>query len=80
MRRNEMNWNELAGNWKQLKGKVRQQWGDLSNNDLDMIAGNRDKLVGMLQEKYGYDRAQAKREVAEFLSSLEGDRGGEQTP
>jgi uncharacterized protein YjbJ (UPF0337 family) len=53
----------LQGNWKQLKGQVRNWWGKLTDDDVDQIAGNRDKLVGKLQERYGYSREQAEREI-----------------
>lgn len=41
-----MDWNRVEGNWKQLKGKVKEKWGDLTDDDLDKIAGNRDQLEG----------------------------------
>ncbi len=47
-----MNWNQAEGNWKQFKGYVREKWGDLTDDDLDRIAGKREKLVGHIQEKY----------------------------
>lgn len=60
----------LEGKWNQLKGKVRQQWGDLTEDDLERIAGKRDELVGVLQEKYGHSQEEAEREVNDFLSNL----------
>lgn len=51
-----MNWDQVAGNWKQVQGKAREQWGKLTNDDLDVIAGRRDQLVGALQERYGWAR------------------------
>ena len=58
-----MNQDELQGNWKQLRVQVKEWWGQLTDDDLDRISGKRDKLVGMLQERYGYtqERAQNKR-------------------
>lgn len=46
-------WDQVKGNWKQLKGKVREKWGLLTDDDLEHIAGHKDRLVGKLQEKYG---------------------------
>lgn len=60
--------NILAGKWKQLKGKAQQQWGKLTNDELDRISGKREELVGLIQEKYGYAQSRAEREVDEFLS------------
>ena len=57
----------LAGKWSQLKGQIRQQWGELTDDDVDKIAGKRDELIGKLQERYGYERAKAEREVDRFL-------------
>jgi len=58
-----MNWDQIEGNWKQLKGKAKQQWGRLTNDDLDRLAGTRDELIGKIQERYGYQKDQAEREV-----------------
>ena len=62
-----MNQDVLKGKWMQLKGEVRTQWGKLTNDDLDQIQGNSEKLVGKLQERYGYAQEQANKEVDEFL-------------
>jgi uncharacterized protein YjbJ (UPF0337 family) len=59
----------LKGKWNQLKGKIQQQWGDLTDDDLDRIAGRRDEFIGVLQEKYGRTREEAEREVNDFLDS-----------
>lgn len=64
-----MNWDQVAGNWKQFRGKVREKWGDLTDDELDQIAGKRDQLVGALQKRYGYARDQAEREVEEVSKS-----------
>lgn len=60
----------LAGKWKQLSGKIREEWGELTDDDLDRIAGRYDQLVGVLQERYGHSRGEAEQEVNEFLSNL----------
>jgi uncharacterized protein YjbJ (UPF0337 family) len=65
-----MNWEQLEGKWKQLKGTVRQQWGKLTDNDLEYIAGKRDRLVGKLQERYGLAKEQAEQRADEWLNML----------
>jgi uncharacterized protein YjbJ (UPF0337 family) len=61
-----MTWHEIEGNWEQLKGKVKEKWGKLTDDDLDVIEGKRDQLVGKLQEKYGFSRERAERETDEW--------------
>jgi uncharacterized protein YjbJ (UPF0337 family) len=58
-----MDWNRVEGNWKQVKGKIKEQWGKLTDDDLDVIAGKQDQLEGKLQERYGYAKDQASKEV-----------------
>ena len=55
-----MDWNRVEGNWKQLKGKVKEQWGKLTDDDLDVIAGKRDQLEGKIQERYGIEKDKVK--------------------
>lgn len=64
-----MNSDELQGKWKQMKGSVRQQWGKLTDDDLEMIAGQRDRLIGKLQERYGYLREEAQKKADEWLAA-----------
>lgn len=66
-----MNNDILEGKWKQLKGRVQEQWGELTNDEVDQIQGKRDVLVGKLQEKYGYTRDEAEREVNDFLAGVQ---------
>jgi len=68
-----MDKNILEGNWKQLRGQVREQWGELTDDELDQIAGKRDQLIGKIQEKYGHTRAKAEQEVNDFLENTEFD-------
>jgi len=76
-----MNWDQIEGKWKQMKGSLKTQWGKLTDDDLDMIAGQRDKLVGKLQERYGYARAEAQREANEWVKTAgEGSREPHYTP
>ena len=58
-----MNWDRIEGNWKQFTGKVKQQWGRLTDDDIDVIAGKRDELVGTIQEQYGVRKDEAERQV-----------------
>lgn len=64
----------LMGKWKQLRGSVREQWGKLTDSQIDQIGGNYDRLVGLLQENYGYTRQKAMEEADRWLDNM--DRGG----
>lgn len=64
-----MDWNIIEGKWKQLKGSAQEQWGELTNDDLDMAAGNRQKLVGKIQERYGIAKDEAEKQVDEFANT-----------
>ena len=66
-----MNWDKIEGGWKQFKGKLREQWGRLTEDDVAVIEGKRDKLVGKIQDRYGITRDEADREVREWLEVLE---------
>jgi uncharacterized protein YjbJ (UPF0337 family) len=66
-----MNNDILAGKWKQFRGEVKETWGELTDDELDQISGQRDKLVGKLQEKYGYTRAKAENEVDRFVDRMQ---------
>lgn len=61
-----MNRDVLKGNWTQLKGQILEQWGKLTNDQLDEIEGNRQQLVGKIQEQYGVARDEAERQVKDF--------------
>lgn len=63
-----VNWDVIQGKWKQLKGDARIQWGKLTDDDWDQIAGNRDKLVGKLQERYGWTREEAEQHAENFFN------------
>lgn len=69
-----MNWDIIKGKWNQMKGSARQRWGKLTDDEWDIAAGSRDKLLGKLQEKYGWSREEAEREVSEWERSHEGGR------
>ncbi len=61
-----MNKHTFEGNWKQLKGKIKEEWGKLTDDDLDVIAGKRDQLAGRLQERYGMAKDAAEKRIEEF--------------
>lgn len=65
-----MNWDQIKGNWKQVTGKVKEKWGDLTDDDLTVIEGKRDQLAGKIQERYGYAKERAEKEIDEFAKSL----------
>ena len=62
--------NVLEGKWNQIKGQIKQQWGELTDDDIDRIRGNREEMIGVLQEKYGKSREEAEKELDEFLSAF----------
>ena len=68
-----MNWDRIEGNWKQLKGKARVQWGKLTDDQLDVIAGKREQLIGQVQEKYGVGKDEAEKQVDQFARSFKED-------
>jgi uncharacterized protein YjbJ (UPF0337 family) len=65
-----MNWDQIAGNWKQIKGMVREKWGKLTDDDVDVIAGKRDILLGKIQEKHGIAREEAEKQLKAWEDSL----------
>jgi len=71
-----MNWDYIEGNWKQLKGKVQEKWGKLTDDDLDTIAGKREQLSGRIQERYGIAKADADRELDDWLRLHQSEKVG----
>lgn len=65
-----MNWDQIKGDGKQFTGKVKQNWGKLTDDDLTTIAGQRDQMVGILQERYGYAKERAEKELSTFADSM----------
>jgi uncharacterized protein YjbJ (UPF0337 family) len=65
-----MNWDQVEGKWKQLKGQLKEKWGKLTDDDLDVIDGRRPELVGKIQERYGLARVEAERQADEFIKSM----------
>jgi len=73
-----MNWDEVEGTWKQYKGKVKEKWGKFTDNDIDVIAGKRQQLVGKLQEHYGLAKDAAEKQADEFVATLKAEAKEEQ--
>lgn len=65
-----MNWDQVEGKWKQYKGQAKEKWGKLTDDDLDVIDGRRQQLVGKLQERYGTAKDVAEKQADEFVRSL----------
>ncbi len=59
-----MNWDRIQGNWKQVTGKAREEWGKLTDSDLNIIAGRREQLAGMIVERYGIAKDDAEKQLA----------------
>ena len=68
-----MNWDRVEGNWKQFKGKVKEKWGKLTDDDLDLAAGKRDQLSGLLQQRYGIAKDEADRQLTAWVDSQRED-------
>jgi|HubBroStandDraft_4_1064222.scaffolds.fasta_scaffold201902_3 uncharacterized protein YjbJ (UPF0337 family) len=65
-----MNWDQLEGKWKQYMGEIREKWGKLTDDDLHVIAGRREQLIGRLQERYGIAKEVAAQQADEFVRAL----------
>ena len=65
-----MNWETIEGRWQQVKGSLRSKWGKLTDDDVNLIAGKRDTLIGRLQERYGLARDKAERQVDEWIEQV----------
>jgi uncharacterized protein YjbJ (UPF0337 family) len=61
-----MDWDRVEGNWKLAKGKVKEQWGKLTDDDIDVIAGKREQLLGRIQQRHGIAKEEAERQVETF--------------
>ena len=72
-----MNWDQVEGRWKQVKGAAREQWGKLTDDDLQAIGGRRDQLIGKIQERYGIVREEATKRVDEWVKSYRGEQGAQ---
>lgn len=65
-----MNTDMLEGKWKEIKGSVRAKWGELTDDEVEQVAGNTERLAGLIQQKYGRSKEEAKREVNDFIDLL----------
>lgn len=64
-----MNWDRVEGNWRHLKGMFKEHWGELTDQQLDIIAGKRERLIGVLQESYGIEPEEVERRIKEWEKS-----------
>jgi uncharacterized protein YjbJ (UPF0337 family) len=69
-----MNADVIRGNWKQLRGQVKEWWGQLTDDDLDRIEGSSEKLIGRLQERYGWTKERAEQEIGRRFGETESAR------
>lgn len=66
-----MNWDRIEGNWTEFKGKVKQQWGKLTDDDIDVVNGRRDELEGIIQKRYGYAKDKTRQDVDTWLKDYQ---------
>jgi len=66
-----MNWDQIEGKWKELTGSVKERWGKITDDELTVIGGKRDKLAGIIQTKYGLAKEAAEAEIAKFEKSFD---------
>jgi uncharacterized protein YjbJ (UPF0337 family) len=62
-----MAWDRIEGNWREFKGKARKQWGKLTDDDLEVVAGRQEELAGRIQQRYGIEKDEAHRQIAEWM-------------
>jgi uncharacterized protein YjbJ (UPF0337 family) len=74
-----MNWDQTEGKWKQLKGSLKENWGKLTDDDLTIIAGNRDKFVGKVQERYGIAKEEAEKRADQWVKAVVATEQAEKT-
>ncbi len=73
-----MNWDQVEGKWKQYKGQVKEKWGKLTDDDLNVIDGRREQLVGKIQERYGTAKEVAEKQADEFVKALKEEQRQEE--
>ncbi|HEY2774948.1 MAG TPA: CsbD family protein [Candidatus Binatia bacterium] len=71
-----MNWDQIEGKWKELTGGLKEHWGKLTDDELQLIGGKREKLAGLLQQKYGIAKEAAEAQIAKFEKSLDNLKHG----
>lgn len=72
-----MNWDQVQGKWKQMKGDIRTRWGKLTDDDLQLVGGEKDKLVGLIQERYGVKKDEAQRQVDDWHGNMAAENEAE---
>jgi uncharacterized protein YjbJ (UPF0337 family) len=72
-----MNWDQIEGKWKQYSGKAKSKWGKFTDDDMKVLSGRKDQLVGLVQERYGIARDEAERQVDEFGNSFSDDNAAQ---
>jgi uncharacterized protein YjbJ (UPF0337 family) len=70
MEASQMNWDRVEGNWKEFKGKVKEKWGQLTDDDINVINGRHDQLVGKIQQRYGLAKDEAKKQVDDWFGTI----------
>lgn len=68
-----MNWDQVEGQWKNIKGKVREKWAKLTDDDIESIAGKKDRLVGKIQERYGIEKENAEKDLDRYIDGINRD-------
>lgn len=66
-----MNWDTIKADWKSFRGEIKERWGRLTDDDMDMIDGRREQLVGMLQKRYAIEKEEAERQLKDYLEMME---------
>lgn len=64
-----MNWDQIAGKWTELQGAAREKWGEITDDELTQLRGQRDKLAGLIQQRYGIAKEEAEKQIKEFEKS-----------
>jgi uncharacterized protein YjbJ (UPF0337 family) len=64
-----MNWDQIKGKWHNVKGSIRAKWGDLTDDEIEQFEGNRENMIGKIQEKYGIAKEEAEKQVEEWTKS-----------
>jgi uncharacterized protein YjbJ (UPF0337 family) len=72
-----MNWDQIEGKWKQYSGKAKSKWGKFTDDDMKVLSGKKDQLVGLVQERYGIARDEAEKQVDEFGNSFADDNAAQ---
>jgi uncharacterized protein YjbJ (UPF0337 family) len=67
-----MNWDEVEGKWKQVRGLVKEKWGKLTDDDLDVMTGKKEQLIGKVQERYGITKEEAQRQIEGWNPTIQG--------